>query len=453
MDSPPPITTRFERGRRLVVAGVGAGGRYQVRDCGLVGSSYYLLYHYATAMAYNDPSGIRLMNESVAADEEEKEEAGDARAPDRRQDIEPTLIQSAVEEGIEPLGLNLVVNDMILPMHTTGNADLFAAVDGPAYKNQAMNVTQPSATSPSPLLNKQLKSDNPHEDSSLLKGDGDGEAVMIDAHYLGNDGTNANLEGQSAVLDGNVYDADAFALTGGYFVKRRCIIAIVGLFVLAAVVVGGVCGSGKCSSSPGFLPTASPTTLAPTTMVPSLVPSFMPTVSNTSSAMIWFINSVTLSGNFATYPIPPDSSGSATSEERALAWLIQEDPLKLSAENESDRNRLVQRYALLTLWYSLNGDAWVKNDGWLVAEDECSWYGIACINNQVSTVGTTKVLLGVWSQNNLSGTIPADVALLASVTQINLGGNQKITGSLLPSIANLNILQSFNAASCGLRYC
>ena len=433
--------------------GGGRWGSTHLLSPGLrVGSSYYLLYHCSTVMSYNDPSGIRLMYEGVAADEEEKEEAGAARAPDRRQDIEPTLIRSAVEEGVEPLGHNHVVNTN-LPMQTSGSADLFAAVDGPAYKGQLMDATQPSVTSSSPILNKQLKSDNPHEDASLLKGAGDGEAVMIDAHYLGNDGTNANLEGQAAVLDGNVYDADAFALTGGYFVKRRCIIAIVGLFVLAAVVVGGVCGSGKCSSSPGFIPSVSPTTVAPTTMVPSLVPSFMPTVSNTSSAMIWFINSVTLSGNFATYPIPPDSSGSATSEERALAWLIQEAPLKLSAENESDRNRLVQRYALLTLWYSLNGDAWVKNDGWLVAEDECSWYGIECINDQVTTVGTTQVLVGIWSQNNLSGTIPADVALLASVIQINLGGNQKITGSLLPSIANLNILQSFNAASCGLRYC
>ena len=282
-------------------------------------------------------------------------------------------------------------------MQISGRADLFAVVDGPSFTDQlrhtsspegmtqrAIVARKPSATSPLPSLNDNImKSDTPRNDASLSQVvGGDGEPVMIDAHYLDNDGTNADLAVQSTALDGNVYDAEAFALTGGYFVKRRCIIAIVGLFVLAAVVVGGVCGSGKCSSSPGFIPTASPTTLAPTTMVPSLVPSFIPTVSNTSSAMIWFINSVTLSGNFATYPIPPDSSGSATSEERALAWLIQDDPLKLFAENESDRNRLVQRYALLTLWYSLNGDAWVKNDGWLVAEDECSWYGIACINDQ-----------------------------------------------------------------------
>ena len=160
-------------------------------------------------MSYDDHSGIRLVYGGVAAEEEEKEEAGAARAPDHR--IEPTLIRSAVEEGVEPLGHNNVVNDTNLPMQTRGNADLFAAVDGPAYKNQAMNVTQPSATSPLPILNEQLKSDIPHDDASLLTGAGDGEAVMIDAHYFGNGGTNANLGAQSGVLDGNVYDADAFA--------------------------------------------------------------------------------------------------------------------------------------------------------------------------------------------------------------------------------------------------
>ena len=424
-------------------------------------------------MSNKDPSGICLVYGTDAAEqEEEKVVAGVIPEPDQgRHALEPTLVRSAVaEEGVEPLGDKNVGSDTNLPIQTSGRADLFASVDGPSFKDQSRQtsspvaVTQsaivarkPPATSSLPRLNENIMlSDNPHNYASLSQVvGGDGEPVMIDAHYLENDGTNADLAVQSTAHDGNVYDADAFALTGGYFVKRRCIIAIVGLFVLAAAVVGGVCGSGMCRPESG--PTPSPTTLSPTTMFPSVLPSSMPTVGPAAKAMIEFINSVTLSGNVAKYPISSDRSGSATPEERALAWLIQKDPLPLSPENESDRKRLVQRYALLTFWYSLNGDAWVNNDGWLEEEDECTWYGIECTTDSlVTTVGITvgpSFEDGAWSRNNLSGTIPADVALLVSVTQINLSENEKITGTLLPSIANLKNLNSFVAFSCGLRYC
>ena len=39
-------------------------------------------------MSFNDPSGILPVYRGVAAEEEENEEAGGAREPDRLQDIE-----------------------------------------------------------------------------------------------------------------------------------------------------------------------------------------------------------------------------------------------------------------------------------------------------------------------------------------------------------------------------
>ena len=199
-------------------------------------------------MSINDPSGICLMYGTVAAEQEgEKEEAGAILEPDQgRHALEPTLIRSTTvaEESVEPLGHNNIGSDTNLPMQTSGRADLFAAVtDGPSFQDQTRQSSspatrKPSATSPFPSLNNIMKPESTRNDASLSQvvtgDDGDVEPVMIDAHDLENDGTDANLAAQSTALDGNVYDAAACALTGGYFEKCHGIFV---LFVLAAAAV------------------------------------------------------------------------------------------------------------------------------------------------------------------------------------------------------------------------
>ena len=201
-------------------------------------------------MSINDPSGICLRYGTVAAEQEgEKEEAGAILEPDQgRHALEPTLIRSTTvaEESVEPLGHNNIGSDTNLPMQTSGRADLFAAVTvpgGPSFQDQTRQTSspatrKPSATSPFPSLNNIMKSDSTRNDASLSQvvtgDDGDVEPVMIDAHDLENDGTDANLAAQSTALDGNVYDAAACALTGGYFEKCHGIFV---LFVLAAAAV------------------------------------------------------------------------------------------------------------------------------------------------------------------------------------------------------------------------
>ena len=199
-------------------------------------------------MSINDPSGICLRYGTVAAEQEgEKEEAGAILEPDQgRHALEPTLIRSTTvaEESVEPLGHNNIGSDTNLPMQTSGRADLFAAVTGgPSWKDQTRQTSspatrKPSATSPFPSLNNIMKSDSTRNDASLSQvvtgDDGDVEPVMIDAHDLENDGTDANLAAQSTALDGNVYDDAACALTGGYFEKCHGIFV---LLVLAAAAV------------------------------------------------------------------------------------------------------------------------------------------------------------------------------------------------------------------------
>jgi hypothetical protein len=92
---------------------------------------------------------------------------------------------------------------------------------------------------------------------------------------------------------------------------------------------------------------------------------------NRAAAIATFINNITLTSNTLAYP-PTNGTGSvAAAEEFALQWLIEEDPLNLTA---FDHFRLQQRYALLTLWFrtSTSNSSWFVSTGWLTTEQECS---------------------------------------------------------------------------------
>ena len=101
-------------------------------------------------------------------------------------------------------------------------------------------------------------------------------------------------------------------------------------------------------------------------------------------------------------------------------WLINTDPLKLTVKADGGRIRTMQRFALLTLWFSTNGPQWNNNNGWLSDRDECNWYGIVCDQKLVASINELE-------GNNLMGTLPADLALLTTCTNIHLGLNPSIT--------------------------
>ena len=96
--------------------------------------------------------------------------------------------------------------------------------------------------------------------------------------------------------------------------------------------------TGGPSSEPSRMPTANH---AP-------VPSMAPTTSYARTVnVISFLQDLTLSSSPLRYPAP---EGSATAEEKALAWILDADPAQLGVETEENQHRLVQRYALATLW-------------------------------------------------------------------------------------------------------
>ena len=124
----------------------------------------------------------------------------------------------------------------------------------------------------------------------------------------------------------------------------------------------------------------------------------------------------------------------------AVQWLINEDPLELFANDTPTQTRLTQRYSLLTLWYSTNGPSWFQNQGWLTAENECTWFGITCNSNMaVVQIGSTEMTL---LRNNLSGHIPPDIALLKSTQYIQAANNPNLVGPLPSSFGNFEEINS-----------
>jgi len=106
----------------------------------------------------------------------------------------------------------------------------------------------------------------------------------------------------------------------------------------------------------------------------------------------------------------------------AARWV--EDTAQLGVHSPQ---RLVQRYVLACIYYATNGvpnahtelvfgagnpvRTWIDESGWLVDDDECTWYRITCNDNKE----VTKIEL---HENRLTGQMPAETALLKNSLQV-----------------------------------
>jgi len=251
----------------------------------------------------------------------------------------------------------------------------------PSYKDQVRNQDHKRAMieKKTPPL-EHAAHDDPEEPNGL--------ATTVTATTTASDQSPALISAR-VVEEMSVFDA--LPMTGAFMVKRRqVIVGLAAILLLVAGVVGGVCGSGYCGGAGGndlesnIQPDDSSArnfTEPPT--VPSVLGVPYGTVVNTT---IDYINSIKLSPGLIAFPILLDE---ATPEHLALWWLLEEDPLELSTGIDTEKTRLVQRYALLTLWYSLNGSSWGSSstDSWLEVEDECTWHGVTCKGGIVSGLG------------------------------------------------------------------
>ena len=131
-------------------------------------------------------------------------------------------------------------------------------------------------------------------------------------------------------------------------------------------------------------------------------------------------------------------------QSRALSWLYASD------RNDTSDHQLVQRWALASFYYATNGNGWLDNEGWMTTDDECTWFGITCIDGIVHKLELV--------QNHLTGLIIPEIATLSNLYVLSLGNDsnaqeeeKNVLIMPLPSfLGYLTSLTFLNLAGVGL---
>lgn len=95
--------------------------------------------------------------------------------------------------------------------------------------------------------------------------------------------------------------------------------------------------------------------------------------------------------------------------------------------------------ALVDLYNSTNGAAWLRNDNWLNGPVK-SWFGII-LNFNDGRVYSIRL-----ASNNLSGFIPASSGNFSDLADLSLYNNQ-LTGNIPPELGNLAYLSNLNLSN------
>jgi hypothetical protein len=123
------------------------------------------------------------------------------------------------------------------------------------------------------------------------------------------------------------------------------------------------------------------------------------------------------------------AADSSSPQEQALEWL-KRDTSGLTVVGW----RMLQRYSLSVVYFSLNGHGWTNRTGWLSAGDECLWNPEMAACDEKGRTSGLKL-----SENNLTGTVPHELSLLTALETIYIDGN-RVIGRIPKSILALSQL-------------
>jgi len=92
---------------------------------------------------------------------------------------------------------------------------------------------------------------------------------------------------------------------------------------------------------------------------------------------------------------------------KALHWLANEDVLQYTPDTDQAVKKIIQRYALTTLYFATNGEQWTDGLNFLSQNDECDWNDEEAGGSLFKGVGHCNeegdiTSLALWS-NNLDG--------------------------------------------------
>jgi hypothetical protein len=97
---------------------------------------------------------------------------------------------------------------------------------------------------------------------------------------------------------------------------------------------------------------------------------------------------------------------------------------------------------LVALYETLDGDNWTNNNGWLDTNTPCSWDGVDCTGNRVTSLDL--------STNNLSGTLPSEIGNLSSLSSLLLSDNPDLGGPMPGAMTNITNLETYRFANTDL---
>jgi hypothetical protein len=162
-----------------------------------------------------------------------------------------------------------------------------------------------------------------------------------------------------------------------------------------------------------------------------------------ASALIWLLEAEADLDRMAL-------SSLGTPQHQALNWLVYHDPAMLDFETTPPRI-IVERYVIVTLYYSSNGPQWRDQRGFLRKESVCKWRvvnaegtsfeGVGC--NEDEFVDDIKLnaegILDIAPLFSNVTVLPPEIGFLNNITFLSLGKSQK--GSFRVTAIGISLLQ------------
>lgn len=259
---------------------------------------------------------------------------------------------------------------------------------------------------------------------------------------------NQTFEEEEAGMDDiEVHNSPVVKRLNAHERKRRlqkfCIILVVIVVIILVVALGAGIGTGNSSGT--GTPSGANSGGTNTGGGGGGGNGTNPGGNSTPNSLSFFISSLGVSDTKAL-------ADTSSPQYAALSWLknnIANSQYKFDTDAITSNSTLQliakQRYAIATMYYSLQGKSWTNTSGWMSSSDVCSWIGVYCGANSSSTTVQGFILDG----QNLNGTLPQEIQIFDALTYISLYYNN-LAGSIPSGLFSLKNLRYLDLTSNNL---
>jgi hypothetical protein len=136
-------------------------------------------------------------------------------------------------------------------------------------------------------------------------------------------------------------------------------------------------------------------------------------------------------------------------DDRNSPQFAAQEWLSRPINEEFSTERLLQRYALATIYFATGGDTgrWIMASLWLTGSDECQWYSYSDSPSNICSNGSDSVYTDLdLRQNGLELTLPDEISMLTALRTLRFA-EDTLTGTLPSTLAELKRLEYLDLAS------